>query len=349
MYTKFFGFREKPFMLAPNPAYLFLGKSHEEALAHLVYAVAEGEGFISLIGKRGVGKTTVCQAFIDRQEETTAVAYIFKPEVSPEELIKKINSEYGIRADTDDSKELIDSLNAFLMQQRVDGKKVVLFIDDAQDLTAEALEQVRLLSNLETTRDKLLQIVLVGEPELAELLDSRKLRQIGQRVSVSYHIDPLTHDETCAYIYHRMSIASRGAPTHFESSALKRIYKFSEGIPRMINIVCNRSLAIAHQLHHRHITGEIANNALQSLAGTSRYRRSALLNPRRTTLLIGGSCLLLLFAAVAFIPRQADSPAVATKIEVKPKIISQPEKPEAPPLPAAVPKPVGLRARVDCG
>jgi cell division septation protein DedD len=159
-------------------------------------------------------------------------------------------------------------------------------------------------------------------------------------VSVSYHIDPLTHEETCAYIYHRMSIASRGAPTHFESSALKRIYKFSEGIPRMINIACNKSLATAHQLHHRHITGEIAKTALQSLAGTSRYRRSAFLNPRRTALLIAGSCLLLLLAAVAFLPRQPDSPAVAAKTEVKPAIIIQPEKPEFTPQPAAVPKPV---------
>jgi cell division septation protein DedD len=159
-------------------------------------------------------------------------------------------------------------------------------------------------------------------------------------VSVSYHIDPLTHEETCAYIYHRMSIASRGAPTHFESSALKRIYKFSEGIPRMINIACNKSLATAHQLHHRHITGEIAKTALQSLAGTSRYRRSAFLNPPRTALLIAGSCLLLLLAAVAFLPRQPDSPAVAAKTEVKPAIIIQPEKPEFTPQPAAVPKPV---------
>jgi general secretion pathway protein A len=178
MYTKFFGFKEKPFMLAPNPAYLFLGKSHEEALAHMIYAVSEGEGFISLIGKRGVGKTTICQAFINRREENTAIAYIFKPEVSPEELLKRINSEFSISTDTDDIKDLNDALNTFLMQQKVDGRKVVLFIDDAQNLKTDALEQVRLLSNLETTREKLLQIVLVGEPELADKLGSHALRQI---------------------------------------------------------------------------------------------------------------------------------------------------------------------------
>ncbi len=159
MYTKFFSFKENPFMLAPNPAYLFLGKSHEEALAHLIYAVSEGEGFISLIGKRGVGKTTVCQAFIDRRDLNTEVAYIYKPEVSPEALLKTINTEFGVSADTNDSKALIDALNSFLMQKRVEGKKVLLFIDDAQNLNTDVLEQVRLLSNLETTREKLLQIV----------------------------------------------------------------------------------------------------------------------------------------------------------------------------------------------
>ena len=350
MYTKFFGFREKPFMLAPNPAYLFLGKSHEEALAHLIYAVAEGEGFISLTGKRGVGKTTVCQALIDRREETTEVAYIFKPEVSPEDLIKKINSEFNIISDTNDFKELTDSLNAFLMQQRMDGKKVVLFIDDAQDLTAEALEQVRLLSNLETTRDKLLQIVLAGEPELADMLNSRALRQIGQRVSVSYHINPLTYEETCTYIYHRMSIASRGVQTHFESAALKRIYKFSGGIPRMINIICDQCLATAHRIQHRHITGEIAKTAILNLAGTPLYpvadsRRFALPNFRRAATVAAGGCLLLLLALVAFFPRQADRTEVAPKTEAKPAVISQPDLPKVTSQPAPVPKPVQKASR----
>jgi general secretion pathway protein A len=345
MYTKFFGFKEKPFMLAPNPAYLFLGKSHEEAMAHLVYAVGEGEGFISLIGKRGVGKTTVCQALIDRQEATTAVAYIFKPEVSSEELIKKINSEFNITSDTDDIKELNDSLNTFLMQQRVDGKNVVLFIDDAQDLTADALEQVRLLSNLETTRDKLLQIVLVGEPELADMLASQALRQLGQRVSVSYHINPLTYEETCAYIYHRMSVASRGAQTHFESAALKRIYKFSDGIPRMINIACDQSLATAHRLHHRHISGEITKTAILSLAGTQRYqksdsRRFALRYPRRAMMFAAVCCLLLLLAVVAFFPRQAERREVALKPAAEQALTVQPERTQATRQPAPVQRPV---------
>jgi general secretion pathway protein A len=339
MYTKFFGFKEKPFMLAPNPAYLFLGKSHEEALAHLNYAVSEGEGFISLIGKRGVGKTTTCHAFMDHRAENTAIAYIFKPEVSPEELLKKINSQFSISADTDDIKELIDALNTFLMQQRVDSKKVMLFIDDAQNLKADALEQVRLLSNLETTREKLLQIVLVGEPELADILSSHRLRQLGQRVSVSYYINPLTYEETCAYIYHRMSIASSGAQTHFESSALKQIYKFSSGVPRMINIACNQSLIAAHRLSHSHITGEIARAAIVDLTGKSGWRWLGFLSRWPTVLAAGGCCLLIILVMVAFSPWQAEGPGAARKTEVQTTAAKLPQRPKviAPPEQAAEP------------
>jgi len=339
MYIEFFGFKENPFMLAPNPAYLFLGKSHEEALAHLVYAVSEGEGFVSLIGKRGVGKTTMCRAFIERRDENIEVAYIFKPELSPEELLKKINSEFSISDATDDVKELIDALNSFLMQKKVEGKKVVLFIDDAQNLKEDALEQVRLLSNLETTRDKLLQIVLVGKPRLADMLGSHALRQIGQRVSVSYHINPLTYEETCAYIYHRMSIASQGMRVQFEASALKRIYKFSSGIPRMINIACDKSLFSAYRLNHKHITGEIAKTAILDLTGRSGWRWFGFLNRRRALLVAAGGGLLLILMMVALFTRQADRQAVAVKAEVKPAAVKQPAKPKADPLPNKTTKP----------
>jgi general secretion pathway protein A len=340
MYSKFFGFREKPFTLAPTPAYLFLGKSHEEALVHLIYAVSEGEGFISLIGNRGVGKTTICQAFIDRLGEDTEVAYIFKPEVNPEELLKTINSEFNISTDTDDIKELNDALNSFLMQKKVEGKNVVLFIDDAQNLKADALEQVRLLSNLETTREKLLQIVLIGELSLADMLGSHALRQIGQRVSVSYTISPLTYEEACAYIYHRIRIASKETQTHFEASALKRIYKFSGGIPRMINIACNKSLIVAHRLSLSHISGEIARAAISDLTGRSGRHWLGFPGRRRALLAAGGGCLLLILIGVVFYPRLADRQVAAFNTEVKPAVVNQPENPKAQPLPGREPEPV---------
>jgi general secretion pathway protein A len=231
------------------------------------------------------------------------------------------------------------------MQKRVEGKKVLLFIDDAQNLNADVLEQVRLLSNLETTREKLLQIVLVGEPELADMLGSRALRQIGQRVSVSYYIKPLTYEETCAYIYHRMSIASRGAQTHFTSSALKRIYKFSGGIPRMINIACDKALFNAHRLNHSHITGDIAQSALRGLAPGSDRPGWGFLNKRRALAAAGGCGLLLILILVAVFPWQADQPAVGLKIETQPTAAGPAEQPDVaqPPAPKA-PKPM---AKVD--
>ncbi|UCE93219.1 MAG: AAA family ATPase [Flavobacteriaceae bacterium] len=269
-------------------------------MAHLVYAVLEGEGFISLTGKRGVGKTTICQTFIDRQDENTEVAYIYKPELSPEKLLKKINSAFSIRDDTDDIKELIDSLNSFLIQMRAAGKKVVLFLDDAQNLKTDVLEQVRLLSNLETTRDKLLQIILVGEPELADMLDSHALRQIGQRVSVSYNISPLTYEETCAYIYHRMSIASQGTRVLFDTSTLKHIYRFSNGIPRMINVECDRSLLIAYNLKRSGVTEEIARTAILGLSNVSDFKKFGVLKRHWAILTIIGCCLLLFTLSIAF-------------------------------------------------
>jgi len=339
MYNKFFAFKEKPFMLAPNPAYLFLGKSHEEALAHLIYAISEGEGFISITGERGVGKTTICRAFIDRRDDNTEIAYIFKPELSPEELLKKINFEFGIRKDTDDIKEFIDAFNTFLMQKRVEDKRVVLLIDEAQNLREDALEQVRLLSNLETTREKLLQIVLVGEPKLAEMLDSRALRQIGQRVSVSYYIRPLTYEETCAYIYHRMSIASLGDQTHFEASALKRIFKFSGGIPRMINIACDKSLFAAYRLKLNNVTGEIVRSAILDLTGSANFRWFAFLNPRRALLIGLGFGLLAILMMVIFYPQQTNRQDDALNAVVRPAIKRQPPKPKVNPLPRTAPEP----------
>ena len=324
-------------MLAPNPAYLFLGKSHEEALAHLIYAVSQGEGFISLIGKQGVGKSTICQAFIERRDENIEVAYIFKPELSSEELLKKINSEFSISADTDDIKELIDVLNSFLMQKRVEGKKVVLIFDDAQNLKEDVLEQIRLLSNLETTRDKLLQIVLVGEPRLADMLGSKVLRQIGQRVSVSYFINPLTYEESRAYINHRMSIASQGTQVQFDARALKCIFKFTNGIPRMINVACDRSLFVAYTLNRSGVTEKIARTAILDLPNGSEFRMFGVLNRRWAILIITGCCLLLFIVSIAYFPQRTDEKAVVEQEEFEPTAVrnQDPSKVVPAPLPAS--------------
>ena len=193
----------------PNPDYLFLSRSHEEALAHLNYALSQGDGFVEITGEVGTGKTTLCRAFLENLDDNTVAAYIFNPKLGPKQLIKTINDEFGIPYDADNTKDLIDNLNAFLIQKKAERKRVIVVIDEAQNLSKIVLEQLRLLSNLETSREKLIQIILVGQPELADMLDSHDLRQIGQRISLRYQITPLNFKETRDYIQYRLNIASQ--------------------------------------------------------------------------------------------------------------------------------------------
>jgi general secretion pathway protein A len=266
MFETYFGFRENPFKLERDISYLFWGQHHEEAVAHLRYAVIEGEGFIAITGERGVGKTIICRSFIDNLNRNEIAAYIDNPVGSSEELLKNINAQFKIRHKAQSVKELTDSLNKFLMQKKLAGKKVAVFVDDAQLLKKDSLEQMRLISNLETSRDKLIQIVLVDEPRLTEMLASHDLRQIGQRISVKYHIYPFNYSETIAYIQHRISIASKGPPILFDQQAFQHIFKYSRGIPRAINIACNRALMEAFNRKETRITGDIAQEAVGFLS-----------------------------------------------------------------------------------
>ncbi|MFC1814636.1 ExeA family protein [Thermodesulfobacteriota bacterium] len=273
MYNNFFGFRERPFKLVPDPAYLFLSKSHEEAMAHLIYAISQGEGFVEIIGEAGTGKTTLCRALLEKVEEETEVAYIFNPKLDSLQLLKAINDEFGIDSKANNIKDLIDILNAFLIEKKAERKKAILLIDEAQNLTKEVLEQLRLLSNLETTTDKLLQIILVGQPELGDMLDSHELRQLGQRITLSCYLKPLTPKETKAYIRHRIDIASQRPGVKFSRSAIRSIYRYSRGIPRLVNIASNRSLLVAFGLNRKEICGRVAGSAIRELAGRSDIRR----------------------------------------------------------------------------
>ena len=271
MYKFFFGFRENPFKLVPNPAYLFLSKSHEEALAHLTYAVAQGEGFMEITGEVGTGKTTLCRAFLENLDHHTTAAYIFNPNLNSLQLLKTINDEFGIPANADNTKDLIDTLNSFLIEQKSKGKSTILLIDEAQNLTNEILEQLRLLSNLETTRDKLLHIILVGQPELQEKLNSYELRQLEQRISLSCRLIPLNFKEVQNYIQHRIHIASEKTGISFEPAAYRSIYKYSLGVPRLINIVCDRALLTAFGLDRQKITKAIVGKAIKELTNRENF------------------------------------------------------------------------------
>jgi len=272
MYNEFFGFKEKPFSLAPNPAYLFLSKTHEEAMAHLIYALSQGEGFAEITGEVGTGKTTLCRALLENLDENTESAYIFNPKLDSIQLIKAINDEFAIPSDADNIKDLIDTLNSFLIEKKADGKDIVLLIDEAQNLSREVLEQLRLLSNLETSQYKLLQIILVGQSELKEMLESLDLRQLRQRITLSCHLNPLTFRETKEYIIHRLKTAALNHVTDFAPGAIRSIYRYSSGIPRLINIACDRALIVAYGLNQKKITGKIAGDAIGELKGRTFLR-----------------------------------------------------------------------------
>ncbi|HMN45182.1 MAG TPA: AAA family ATPase [Povalibacter sp.] len=244
MYASFFGLTEKPFAITPDPRYLFMSARHAEALAHLLYGITEAGGFIQLTGEVGTGKTTVVRSLLERMPGHADVAVILNPQLSPLQFVVTICEELGLflrDEDTTSLKDLIDTLNRRLLDAHAKGRRVVVIVDEAQNLSPETLEQVRLLTNLETASHKLLQIILIGQPELREVLDRVELRQLAQRITGRYHLDPLSKHETALYVNHRLRVAGANGEI-FTGAALREIHRLSNGIPRIINVICDRAL-----------------------------------------------------------------------------------------------------------
>jgi general secretion pathway protein A len=301
MYKNFFGFNERPFKLVPNPAYLFLSRSHEEALAHLTYAVIQGEGFMEITGEVGTGKTTLCRAFLEHLDDDTKTAYIFNPNLNSIELLKAINDEFDIPSDADNAKDLIDTLNNFLIEQKTQGKHTILLIDEAQNLTNEVLELLRLLSNLETAKHKLLYIILVGQPELKEKLNSHELRQLRQRISLSCRLIPLSLNDVRNYIQHRIHVASEKPGIRFADAAYRSIYNYSKGIPRLINIVCDRALLTAFGLDQKEITQKIVRASIEELTDRNGINKNSF-KKRKNAILFFSIFSLLIFMVIYYHP-----------------------------------------------
>jgi len=275
MYCTFYGFRESPFTITPNPRFLFMSAQHREAFAHLVYAVESRAGFIELTGEVGTGKTTLLRTFLNKlDDEGHRTALIFNPCLSSLELLTSINREFGLPGGQQSRMELLEALNAFLLEQKAAGRRVVLVMDEAQNLSAEVLEQIRLISNLETETDKLIQIVLSGQPELLALLARDELRQLNQRITVRYHLLPMSFESTRRYIDHRMELAGRFRAAEFSSAALKRIYRYAGGVPRLVNLACDRSLLIGFTEEERVISGRMAAQAISELRGRAPYGKA---------------------------------------------------------------------------
>ena len=252
MYTEHFGLTEAPFSIAPNPQYLFMSRRHKDALAHLLYGIQSGGGFVLLTGEVGTGKTTLCRCLLEQIPEDVETAFVLNPLAGRgRALLATICDEFGISyANKASLKKLVDLLNAYLMETHSNHRKAVLIIDEAQNLSFELLEQLRLLTNLETNERKLLQIILLGQPELLEMLEDRQLRQLSQRIVARFHLEALNSSETEAYIVHRLAIA-HGEPELFKRSAIKKIYRISAGIPRIINLICDRALLGTYAEHKR--------------------------------------------------------------------------------------------------
>jgi general secretion pathway protein A len=273
MYTAFYGLREKPFALSPDPRFLYLAGSHREALAHLLYGIEEGEGFISVTGEVGTGKTTLCRTLLERLDGDTELAFLFNPSRTALELLQSICAEFGLPAEGLARRSLMVQLNAFLVERKRQGRRVLLIIDEAQTLSDNTLEQVRLLSNLETSREKLIQILLLGQPELDRKLDGRGLRQLRQRISVRWKLEPLSAQETRAYVRHRLSVAAGEPKDLFSEAALREVHRRTGGVPRLVNQLCDRALLAGYAARAALIRPAFVRAAAREIPDAQRGRR----------------------------------------------------------------------------
>jgi general secretion pathway protein A len=335
MYAPYFGLSQEPFSIAPDPRYLFMSERHREALAHLLYGLGGG-GFVLLTGEIGTGKTTVCRCFLEQVPATCNVAYIFNPKLTVTELLQSVCDEFRIELPPKDGartvKDYLDPLNAFLLAAHAQGQSSVLIIDEAQNLSADVLEQLRLLTNLETRERKLLQVILIGQPELRDLLARPDLEQLAQRVIARYHLHALTRAETGQYVRHRLAVAGLARALPFDRSALDRVHRLTGGVPRRINLLCDRALLGAYGRSEAMVTGAIVEQAAREVFDVRPAPRRAWARPAALV----GMGLAAGAGLVAATRWLAEPGAVPPSIAAARPAAPGPTRPAAP-APAALP------------
>ncbi len=267
MYLDYYKLREEPFNITPDPRFLFFSAKHQEAFNHLLFGIHQRKGFIELTGEVGAGKTTICRKLLEELGPNYKTALILNPCLSSHQLLKAIVLEFGLKARGIDRVAYLDALNEFVLAEVNSGNDVVLIIDEAQDLSDELLEQVRLLSNLETDHQKLLQIVLMGQPELRDKLAQPKLRQLRQRITVRYHLSPLDLAETAHYVNHRLTLAGANGRPRFDEAGVKLVYRYSGGVPRLINAVCDKALLAGFVMQTDILNKKVLKLAIEELDG----------------------------------------------------------------------------------
>ena len=331
MYTSFFGLHEKPFSITPDPRYLFMSERHGEALAHLVYGVTESGGFVQLTGEVGTGKTTLVRSLLlNRMPDNADVAVVLNPQITVHEFLLTICEELSIDvpARNDSTKTLTDALNHHLLRAHADGRRTILVVDEAQNLAPAVLEQVRLLTNLETAKQKLLQIILIGQPELRELLGRNDLRQLAQRITGRYHLEPLTREETAQYVEHRLRVAGALGEV-VDAGAKKEVFRLSQGVPRLINVICDRALLGAYSQESRVITRRLIRRAADEVSGE--LDRAPL--SRRIAIAAGLVGAVVVMASIWSVTRNPEPVSVATDLTVtRAPVVQIPDDADAGPI-----------------
>ncbi|OEU74371.1 MAG: peptidoglycan-binding protein [Desulfuromonadales bacterium C00003068] len=337
MYKDYFGLNSKPFSIAPDPHYLYMSERHREALAHLIYGLQTEGGFVLLTGEVGTGKTTICRCLLEQIPDDTEIAFVLNPKLTVPELLATICDELGIDYPPHNTsiKVFIDTINHYLLDAHAQGHKTVVIIDEAQNLSIDVLEQIRLLTNLETNKQKLLQVIMLGQPELKELLGQPELRQLAQRITARYHLEPLSTEEMAGYISHRLAIAGVERPL-FTAASIRKLYQLSGGVPRLINLICDRALLGAYVQEQHIVKPKLLAMTAKEVFGDKNEKSSQSTSPhwlRNLIVLLG----ITTIAGVAGYFYQSTTAQIPTKVTQQ-KLQPSPDYKvqQTPPVPAAL-------------